>query len=63
MNGKRIAILVVAFAVSALIVWRELPIEFPYIVVKILRLLIMFTVVLAVTIFAFIFSGGKKKSS
>jgi len=63
MNGKRIAILVIAVAVSALIVWRELPIEFPYILAKVLRIGIQLTVVLAVTVFAFIFSGGKKKPS
>ena len=63
MNGKRIIILISALVVSVLIVWRELPIEFPYILAKVLRLLIMFVVVLAVTIFAYIFADGKKKPS
>ena len=63
MNGKRITILVIAIAVSALIIWRELPIGFPYILAKVLRIGIQLTVVLAVTVFAFMFSGGKKKPS
>ncbi len=29
MSGKRIAILIGALAVSALIVWNDLPIDFP----------------------------------
>jgi len=29
MNGKRTIILISAFAVSALIVWHDFPIEFP----------------------------------
>ena len=63
MNAKRIIILVIAVAVSALIVWRELPIEFPWVLAKVLRIGIQLTVVLAVTVFAFIFADGKKKSS
>jgi hypothetical protein len=63
MNGKRIVILISALAGSALIIWCELPIEFPYVLVKALGIDIQLTVVLAVTVFAFIFSGGKKKTS
>jgi hypothetical protein len=51
MNGKRIIILVSALIVSALIVWHDLPIEFPSIIV------------LAVASFAYVFAGRKKKSS
>jgi hypothetical protein len=63
MNRKQIIILIVAFAVSALIVWHDLPIEFPGIIVKVLMLFVKLSVVLALTIFAYMFAGGKKKSS
>ncbi len=61
MNGRRIIILIVACIVSALILWNELPIEFPWIMAKVLMLFVKLSVVLAVTIFAYIFAGGKKK--
>jgi hypothetical protein len=63
MNSKRIIILISAFIVSALIVWHDLPIEFPGIVGKILMLFVKLSVVLALTMFAYIFAGGRKKSS
>ncbi len=63
MNGKQIAILIGALIVSALIVWHDLPIEFPGTMLKLLMLFVKLSVVLAVTIFAYIFAGGKKKSS
>ncbi len=63
MNSKQIIILVVACGLSALIVWHDLPIEFPGIIGKVLMLFVKLSVVLAVTIFAYIFAGGKKKSA
>lgn len=63
MNGKQIIILIGALIVSALIVWHDLPIEFPGIIAKVLMLFVKLSVVLAVTIFAYIFIGGKKKAS
>ena len=63
MNGKQIIILIGALIVSALIVWHDLPIEFPGIMGKVLMLFVKLSVVLAVTIFAYIFAGGKKKSA
>ena len=63
MNGKQIIILISAIAVLALIVWHDLPIEFPGIMGKVLMLFVKLSVVLAVTIFAYIFAGGKKKSA
>ena len=63
MNGKQIIILIGALIVSALIVWNDLPIEFPGIMGKVLMLFVKLSVVLAVTIFAYIFAGGKKKAS
>ena len=63
MNRKRIIILISALIVSALIVWHDLPIEFPGIMGKVLMLFVKLSVVVAITIFAYIFSGGKKKSS
>ncbi len=63
MNRKQIIILISALIVSALIVWHDLPIVFPGIMGKVLMLFVKLSVVLAVTIFAYIFAGGKKKSA
>ena len=63
MNRKQITILIGAIAVSALIVWHDLPIEFPGTIVKVVMLFVKLSAVLAVTIFAYIFAGGKKKPS
>ncbi len=63
MNGRRIIIIIVACFVLALILWNELPIEFPWIMAKVLMLFVKLSVVLAVAIFAYIFAGGKKKSA
>ena len=63
MNQKQIIILICAFFVSALILWHDLPIEFPGFGVKVIMLFVKLSVVVAVAIFAFIFVGGKKKSS
>ena len=62
MNGKQIIILACAFVVSALIVWHDLPIEFPGIIGKVLMLFLKLAVVLALAIFGYIFASGKKKS-
>ena len=63
MNAKQITILIGALVVSALIVWHDLPIEFPGTIVKVVMLFVKLSAVLAVTIFAYIFAGGKKKPS
>ena len=63
MNPKQILILVGAVIVAALIVWHDLPIEFPGIIYKVLMLFVKLAVVLALAIFAYIFAGRKKKSS
>ena len=63
MNVKRITILICALAVSVLIVWLDLPIEFPGIITKVLMLFGKLFIVLAVTSFAFVFAGSKKKPS
>jgi hypothetical protein len=60
MNGKQITILVGALVVSALIVWFDLPLEFPGIITKVIILFVKLSVVFAVTIFACIFAGGNK---
>jgi len=59
-SGKQIIILIIALAVSALILWHDLPIEFPWIIGKVVMLFVKLFVVLALTVFAFIFAGGKK---
>ena len=63
MNGQQIIILIGALIVSALILWNDLPIEFPGIMGKVLMLFVKLSIILAVTIFAYIFAGGKKKSA
>ncbi len=63
MNGKQIIILIGAFIVSGLILWHDLPIEFPGIIVKVLLLFVKLSIVFAFTMFAYYFAGGKKKSS
>jgi hypothetical protein len=63
MNGKRIAILISALAIAALIVWHDLPIEFPLIIFKVFMLFVKLFAVLAVTTFAYVFAGGKRKPS
>ena len=63
MNGKQIIILIGALVVSALIVWHDLPIDFPGIIGKVVMLFVKLSAVLAVTIFAYIFAGGKKKTA
>jgi len=62
MNRKQIIILIVALIVSALIVWHDLPIEFPGIMGKVLMLFVKLSIVVALTIFAYIFAGKKKSS-
>jgi hypothetical protein len=63
MNGKRITILICALAASALIVWHDLPIEFPMIIAKVLMLFGKLFIIVVVTSFAYVFAGSKKKSS
>ena len=63
MNWKQVIILVCAIIVLALILWHDLPIEFPGIIFKVLMLFVKLAVVVFLAIFAYIFVGGKKKSS
>ena len=60
MNGKQIAILICGIAVAAVVVWYDLPIEFPLIIFKVLMLCLKLFAVLAFTIFGYIFASGKK---
>jgi len=63
MNGRQITILIAGFALISLIVWYDLPIEFPGLIVKVLLLFVKVFVVLALTLFACLFAGRKKKTS
>jgi len=63
MNGRQIIILISAIIVSALIVWHDLPIEFPGIIVRVFMMFVKLSIVLALTIFVYIFADGKKKSA
>jgi len=62
-NGKQIIILISAFIVSGLILWHDIPIEFPGIIFKVFMLFVKLSIVFALAIFVYIFAGGKKKSS
>ena len=62
MNGKQIIILVLAVVVSALIVWHDLPIEFPGMILRAIMLFVKVSIVVAVAIFGYIFLADKKKS-
>ena len=62
MNGKQIVILAGAVVISALVLWHDLPIEFPGIVVKALLLFLKISVIIALAIFGYMFAGRKKKS-
>jgi len=63
MNGKQITILISALAVSALILWYDLPIEIPWVIFKVFMLVVKLSLVSALTIVAYIFAGRKKKES
>ena len=62
MNSKQIIILIGACVVSALIVWHDLPIEFPGIFGKVLMLFLKLSVIVALTIFGYMLAAGKKSS-
>mgnify|MGYP006271813213 CR=1 FL=1 len=63
MNWKQIIVLMSAFAVSALVLWHDLPIEMPGVIIKVLMLFVKLSVTIAVATFAFIAVAGKRKSS
>jgi hypothetical protein len=60
MNWKQILVMISACIVSALIVWHDLPIEFPMMIFKGLMLFLKLFTVLALTTFAYILTGPKK---
>ncbi|MCU0600912.1 MAG: hypothetical protein MUE70_16820 [Desulfobacterales bacterium] len=63
MNGKQTAILICGLAASALILWHDLPVEFPWISFKVFMLFLKLFAVLALAVFAYVFAAGKKGSS
>ena len=62
MNRNRIIILICALIASALVVWHDLPIEFPGIILKVFMLFLKLSAVVALTVFAYLFAGRKKSS-
>jgi hypothetical protein len=44
----------------ALVLWYSLPIEFPWIALKVIKLFLMVFAVIAVAIFSLVIAGGKK---
>ena len=63
MNRKRIVILIGALILSALIVWHDLPLEFPGTMFKVVMLFVKLSVLFVVASFLYIFAGRKKQSS
>ena len=63
MNPIQIVVLICAVIVSALIVWNDLPLEFPGLIAKTLLLFLKLSIVLLLTIIAYIIAGKKKKTS
>lgn len=63
MNLIQIVILTCALIVSALIVWHDLPLEFPGLIIKSLLLFLKLSILLLLTIIAYIIAGKKKKTS
>ena len=59
----QIIILIGALIISSVILWHDLPVEFPGIIIKIFILFMKLSIVLAVAFIAYIFAGRKKKSS
>ena len=59
MNRKQIVILIVGLAAAVLMIWHDLPIEFPMIIAKVVMLFLKLFVVLALTTFAYVFAAGK----
>jgi hypothetical protein len=62
MKKKQIVILIVALAASVLILWYNLPIQFPW-VINLLKLCLQLAAVWVLFIILFVFTGGKKKAS
>jgi glucan phosphoethanolaminetransferase (alkaline phosphatase superfamily) len=60
MNRKQIFIIICTLTALALILWYSLPIEFPWLVLKVIKLFLMVFVVIALAIFSFVFASGKK---
>jgi hypothetical protein len=63
MNAKQIIILISGLIISALIVWHDLPLEFPGTIFKVVMLFVKLSVVFVVASFAYMFAGRKKESS
>jgi len=63
MNRKQITVLIGALVVFAVILWRNLPIEFPLAIVKMFVLAMKLSVVLILAFIAYVVVGEKKKTS
>ncbi len=61
MNWKQLIILLSAITVLALILWHDLPIEFPGAIIKALMLFVKLSVVVALAIISFLFVADKNK--
>ncbi len=61
MNRKQIIIVLIAFLVGALILWHDLPVEFPWMINMVL-LFVKVAALIVVTILACVFAGRKKSA-
>ncbi len=62
MNRKRIIILISAVVLILLILWHDLPIQFPW-AVNIMMLYVKISIVVVLAFIAFFFAGKRKVSS
>jgi len=62
MNRKRIIILISAVVIILLILWHDLPIQFPW-AINVMMLYVKISIVVILAFIAFFFSGKKKKPS
>lgn len=60
MNRKRIIILISAVVLILLILWHDLPIQFPW-AINVMMLYVKISIVIILAFIAFFFAGRKKK--
>ncbi len=61
MNRKQIAILIIASIAAALILWNDLPITFPWVIIKVFKLSLKLLVLIILAGVAFILVGHKRQ--
>ena len=62
MNRKRIIILISAVVLILMILWHDLPIQFPW-AINVMMLYVKISIVVILAFIAFFFAGKRKKPS